>query len=349
MAASGTNDQSHATVTRPLSPGIYAPIPTFFQLESEDLDLDAFEKHVLRTALAGVRPLLSGSMSEAIHLSHAERSTLIKTARKVLDNAGLDKIPIVSGIGAGSTRECIELANEAADAGADCTIAICSGYFAGALAGNKKALKAFWTEISQKSPIPVMIYNYPGASGGINLDSDLITELAEECPNLVGVKLTCGDVGKLTRIAATVSDPAFSSNHPRKSKDAFLVLGGFTDFLLPGAYVNGHGAITGLANVAPHTIVKLLQLSEGSKTDPKLLGEAQRLQGIVARADATIAKSSIAGTKFLLDKLYGYGGNPRRPLPPIDPAAGEALWEHPHTRMLVEVELGLVKGIHSSV
>lgn len=34
MAASGANDQSH---TRPLKPGIYAPIPTFFQLESEDL------------------------------------------------------------------------------------------------------------------------------------------------------------------------------------------------------------------------------------------------------------------------------------------------------------------------
>lgn len=98
-------------------------------------------------------------MSEAIHLSHAERSTLIKTARKVLDNAGLAKVPIVSGIGAGSTRECIELANEAADAGADCAIAICSGYFAGALTGNRKALKAFWTEISQRSPIPVMIYN----------------------------------------------------------------------------------------------------------------------------------------------------------------------------------------------
>lgn len=98
-------------------------------------------------------------MSEAIHLSHVERSTLIRTARKVLDNAGLDKVPIISGIGAGSTRECIELANEAADAGADGVIAICSGYFAGALAGNKKALKAFWTEISQKSPRPVIIYN----------------------------------------------------------------------------------------------------------------------------------------------------------------------------------------------
>jgi len=30
----------------------------------------------------------------------------------------------------------------------------------------------------------------PGASGGIDLDSDLISELAIECPNICGVKLT---------------------------------------------------------------------------------------------------------------------------------------------------------------
>ena len=98
----------------------------------------------------------------------------------------------------------------AAEAGADYVIVICSGYFAGALAGNRKALKAFWSEVSEKSPIPVIIYNCdsvlyyyltckilsmstttdPGAAGGIDLDSDLITELAEECPNLAGVKLT---------------------------------------------------------------------------------------------------------------------------------------------------------------
>lgn len=62
----------------------------------------------------------------------------------------------------------------------------------------------------------------------------------------------CGGVGKLTRITATVCDPTFSLDHPRKNKNApFLVLGGFSDFLLPGAYANGHGAITGLANFAP--------------------------------------------------------------------------------------------------
>ena len=69
--------------------------------------------------------------------------------------------------------------------------------------------------------------------------------------------------------------------------------------------------------------------------------EAQRLQGIAARADFTIAKASIAGTKALLEKLYGYGGNPRRPLPPIEAEAVAALWEHPHTQEIVRIERDL--------
>ena len=64
--------------------------------------------------------------------------------------------------------------------------------------------------------------------------------------------IRCGNVGKLTRICATVSESAFASTHPRKNPHApFLVLGGFTDFILTSAFVKGHGAITGLANVAP--------------------------------------------------------------------------------------------------
>ncbi len=113
----------------------------------------------MRVAKAGVRPLVSGSMGEAPHLSHSERITVIKAARKALDDTGFASMPIIAGTGAGSTRETIELSKEAAEAGADYAIVICSGYFAGALANNKKALKAFWTEVAAKSPIPVIIYN----------------------------------------------------------------------------------------------------------------------------------------------------------------------------------------------
>lgn len=69
-----------------------------------------------------------------------------------------------------------------------------------------------------------------------------------------------------------------------------------------------------------------------------MLPEAQRLQAIAARADATIAKAGVAGTKFILEKIYGYGGAPRRPLLPTEPAAGEALFNHRDTMELVLLE-----------
>ncbi len=84
--------------------------------------------------------------------------------------------------------------------------------------------------------------------------------------------------------------------------------------------------------------MQLYEVSEAATKDPSRLLEAQQLQGIIARADFTIAKASISGTKFLIGKLHGYGGIPRRPLPPIDPQDGEHLWEHPHVQELIKME-----------
>lgn len=98
-------------------------------------------------------------MGEAHHLTHSERIALIHSARRALDSAGQEEMPIISGIGSGSTREVIQYGKEAAEAGADATISILSGYFAGALASDRRALKAFWTEVSEISSVPVIIYN----------------------------------------------------------------------------------------------------------------------------------------------------------------------------------------------
>jgi len=178
-----TNGHVHSNGTavhaqsRPLTPGVYAPIPTFFQKDTEDIgaliilidpifdllicfeDIPTFEEHVIRVARAGVGLVIGGSMGEAHHLSHEERSTLIRSARHALDTAqpSLSHIPIIAGTGTGSTRETIQLSAEAAQAGADVAIVIASGYFAAAI--DQKALKAFFAEVADKSPIPVMIYN----------------------------------------------------------------------------------------------------------------------------------------------------------------------------------------------
>lgn len=73
-------------------------------------------------------------------------------------------------------------------------------------------------------------------------------------------------------------------------------------------------------------------------TDPSVSKEANHIQGIVANADFVMAQGGIAGAKGVLEKLYGYGGRCRRPLPPVTPAALEDLWENPHLQALVELE-----------
>jgi 4-hydroxy-2-oxoglutarate aldolase len=115
--------------------------------------------HVIRMARAGVGVVVAGTMGEAIHLTHAERHTLLKAARKTLDTAGFPQVPLIVGTGAGSTRETVDLCVQAARAGADYCLVIASGYFAGTWGGNRSALKAFFKEVAERSPIPVMLYN----------------------------------------------------------------------------------------------------------------------------------------------------------------------------------------------
>ena len=96
-------------------------------------------------------------MGEAHHLSHSERIELIRAARSALDGAGMHSVALTVGTGAGSTRETIQLTKAAAEAGADYAIVIPSGYFAGQF--DRKALKGFFHDVAEASPIPVMIYN----------------------------------------------------------------------------------------------------------------------------------------------------------------------------------------------
>ncbi|GAA6043980.1 hypothetical protein JCM8097_003419 [Rhodosporidiobolus ruineniae] len=303
--------------------GVYAPlIAPFKDNKEQDLDLDAFKQHVSFVAGAGVGIVALGSMGEAVHLTHPERTSVIRAARAALDaDPALASVPLIAGTGASSTRETIELTKEAADAGADFAMVIAPGYFSAAL--GSKALKAFFVEVAEASPIPIVLYNYPGVTGGIDMNSDLITEIAAASTNIVGVKLTCGSVGKLTRLTTLRAD--------------FAVLGGFVDFLAPSLLAGAAGGITGTANVAPKACLKLYTstLSSLSSPSPSALAAVQSLQLLVSRADWALQKAGISGTKWVLEKTRGYGGVPRRPVLPFE-GDGEGLMEG--LREILELE-----------
>lgn len=170
---------------------------------------------------------------------------------------GLDAAPIIAGANGNSLKHSLELAIDAAHAGADAAIVLPTGYFAAATntPAGKAALKEYYVELSNRSPIPILIYNYPGAAGGINMDSDFLTDLARSAPNTCGLKLTCNEIGKLLRICSVTALPEFATSFPRRHPNApFLTFTGYADTLYPALLARGAGSITGLANIFPHTV-----------------------------------------------------------------------------------------------
>lgn len=293
-SANGTSGQQ-----RTLIRGIYVPTVAFFDPETDELDVKTTTKHAIRLASSGVAGLaVQGSNGEAVHLTVEERSRVTSATRAALDGNGYASMPLIVGCGAQSTIEAISLCKDAHAAGGDYALVLPPSYYAGLFDGE--TVKSFFNEVADKSPIPIIIYNYPGATSGLDLNSDVIMKLSEH-PNIHGCKFTCGNTGKLGRVAASV----------RARGGDFLCFAGSADFTLSSLAAGGAGVVGGLGNVAPRTNVKLFQLGEARGKEQ----EARELQEIVAEADWAAIKTGVVGVKAALEAFYGYGGFARRPLP----------------------------------
>lgn len=292
---------------RPLLPGVYVPTVCFFNSITEDLDTATIASHAVRLAKAGVTGITTqGSNGEAVHLTHSERQTVTSTTREALNTAGFSQLPVIVGCGAQSVRETIQYCQEAFAAGGDYALVLPPSYYAPLFAPSAVSVVEFFISVADLSPIPLIIYNYPGAVSGMDLSSDLIIRLSTHS-NIVGVKLTCGNTGKLNRIvSATKSD----KSQTLTSQPPFVVLGGSADFTLQALIGGGHGILAGLANIAPKACIEIVRLY----TEGRLI-EAQEMQEIVARGDWAAIQGGIISTKSGMESWFGYGGYARSPLP----------------------------------
>lgn len=285
-----------------LTEGIYVPTVAFFTAE-DVVDLETTTSHALRLVEAGVSGIVThGSNGEAVHLDHEERRLINQATRSALIKAGKPDLPLIVGCGAQSTRETIQLCREAADSGGTHAMILPPSYYGGLV--TLELIKQHFRDVADASPVPILIYNFPAPCGGLDLSSDTILELAEH-ENIVGVKLTCGNTGKLARIVAGTKGTSFRT------------YGGSADFTIQALAAGGHGVIAGTGNLAPRLCVKLLRLwSEGQ------IAEATQLQGIMARGDWAAIKGGFVSVKAALQRYYGYGGAPRKPCALLE---GEAL------------------------
>ncbi|KAI2628796.1 dihydrodipicolinate synthetase [Hypoxylon sp. NC1633] len=294
-------------ITRPLVPGVYVPTICFFDEETEDVDIDAIARHTVRLAEAGVTGIATqGSNGEAVHLTHVERQLVTLTTRKALNEAGYSHIPVIVGCGAQSTRESIQYCREAWEAGGDYALVLPPSYYASLFAPSSQTIEEYFTSVANASPIPIIIYNFPGAVNGLDLTSDTIIKLSHH-PKIVGVKLTCGNTGKLNRVAAATRK---LSKDYDPEKPEFLVLAGSADFSIQSLIAGGHGILAGLANITPKACIKTIELYKAARYP-----EAQRVQEIVSHGDWTAIQGGVVGVKAGLQAWMGYGGYGRSPLP----------------------------------
>lgn len=246
-----------------------------FDPDTDTLDLESQAKYysyLSKSGLAGL--VILGTNAEAFLLTREERKALIATARKAV---GPD-FPIMAGVGAHSTRQVLEFIEDAAAAGANYALCLPPGYFGKAT--TAAVISHFFDDVAANSSLPIVIYNFPGVCNGVDLDSETITKLAQKHPNIVGVKLTCGSVAKIVRLAAVL---------PR---ERFATFGGQSDFLLGGLASGSSGCIAAFANVFPKSLSKIYSLWEQGKAT-----EALELHQKAALAEQP-CKSGIAATKY---------------------------------------------------
>ncbi|KAI0481358.1 putative dihydrodipicolinate synthase [Xylariaceae sp. FL0804] len=330
---------------RVLRPGVYGPLPTFFD-DDQEIDFISYKKHLLNLARRGIVPVCAGSLGEAVHLSPDERVRLIRFIRSTLDEAGLTETPIVAGVGGASTRETIQLSCAAADVGADAGLVILPAYYAASLNADQEQVVQYYVDICQSSPIPLFLYNFPANSAGQDMSSDVIESVMRRTHNLCGVKLTCGgSIGKLVRLSAAIeADPSIvDSSRPYP----FLLLDGLIADLTPWVRSGGHGTVSGIPNFAPAASMRLWSLLGRAAAEADLTSEeraeASRIQAVLSRADVAAVPAGVRGMKYVLNQLHGFGAAPRRPLLPLGHGDGEALMRVFKEMIELEAEISAVK------
>lgn len=145
-----------------------------------------------------------------------------------------------------STAQVLEYINDAYDSGANYAMVLPCAYFGKQT--TTQVVKDFYAQVSAVSPLPILLYNFPSVCNGLDLDSEIITEIAQAHPNVVGLKLTCGSVAKIARLSVVFTP------------ERFAISGGQSDFLLGGLAVGSAGCTAAFANVFPRSVARLYSL-----------------------------------------------------------------------------------------
>jgi 4-hydroxy-tetrahydrodipicolinate synthase len=154
--------------------------------------------HLIQEGCNGM--LVNGTTGESPTMDTREKERAITVVKTALDNAFPSKaIPLMAGVGTNDTSKTIDAAKRAADLGVDALLVVVPYYNK----PSQRGMIAHFEAVAKATPLPVIIYNIPGRVV-VRMTVDTMATLHAECPNIIGVKQSFGDMDAVSEIVATL-------------------------------------------------------------------------------------------------------------------------------------------------
>ena len=230
--------------------GVIAAMITLFD-ENENVDVKRTEALVDFLIDKGIDGFyLTGSTGEGFLMTGEERKLVVET----VINRVAGRKPVIVHVGDIGTKKSIDLAHHAYEAGADAVSSVPPFYWK----FNAEDIYNYYKDISEATPLPMIIYNVPLA--GL-MGTDLLLKLSE-LENIKGLKFTGKDHDQMSHLKEVLG------------KD-FMIYSGCDEMAFSGLSVGTDGIIGSFYNVMPELFKSIYSCVENGN-----LKEGVRLQKI---------------------------------------------------------------------
>lgn len=224
----------------PLFTGTGVALITPFRRQQETVDftkLEALIEHIINSGVDYIVAL--GTTSEAATMTPNERAAVQEFIVETVSN----RRPIMLGLGGNNTLSITDTIARTNFDGISAILSVTPFYNK----PNQRGLIAHYRAVAEASPVPVVIYNVP-ARTGVNLSAETTLTLANECPNIIGIKEASGNMQQVMDIL-------------RQRPDGFRVISGDDALTYPMLTLGADGVISVIANAMPKEMSTMVRLA----------------------------------------------------------------------------------------
>ncbi len=218
-----------------------------------DIDLDATKTLARALIASGTDGIVStGSTGEAATLSEEETVAVWQATKEAV---GAD-VAVIAGATNNDTRKSIRLAREAERLGLDGVLLTVPAYSKPPQAG----LIRHFTAISEATSLPGILYNIPGRAA-LNMTTQTVVTLAQQVPNIVGIKEASGDLNQISAIINATQGVM----HPG-TPEGFRVWSGNDSDTLAVMALGGYGVVSVASHLVGRQIRAMIDASLAGRT-----------------------------------------------------------------------------------